>query len=84
MGRAYFYVSPDALCSALHLPKGTHIVGAEWDWVRDRLQVFAAHEAFPTPQEGTPLEQWFPLVTQHSRLTHPHEYVHGFTSEWRK
>lgn len=78
--RAGVRISPHLLAGVLHLPDGTEICGASWDFTRDQLVLHVSHTQLPQIPIGAPFPEVRVLITERrlDQLVCKKEY----TSAW--
>lgn len=80
--RGVLTVAPPALAAALHLPDGTQITGAQWDFATGRLQVFVSHPALPQIPVGTPAMPVHVVITERVDVDSPDRVARTVTGQW--
>lgn len=64
-----FELSPELLRQALSIPQDVEIIGAEWNFAADTMQLYVRGPAFPEVEKGSCTPRVVPTVTRHIGIT---------------
>lgn len=80
--RGVLYISPYLLMKAMHIPEGTEILGAEWDFYLKRLVLHVSHPDLTNIPEGVPVMRVDVFITQHVRPAVEGDSIRTYESRW--